>query len=943
MDEPGTDDEAPVVPAWRSSPPTVGAVLVTHNGARWLPQVLASFAALEHDPTLWRVVDVSSTDDGADLVRSSFGADRITYAPAGTGFGEAVHRAVSAMPRTDWIWLLHDDAAVRPDTLAALLDEATTADDIAVVGPKIREWPSLRRLVEVGLTVTSTGARETGLETGEPDAGQHDWPRDVLAVNTAGMLVRRDVWDELGGLDAELPLYFDDVDLGWRVARAGYRTRIAPRAVLFHAEASRRGTRRRVAGDVEPWEQRRAALHVQLANVSGRRFWWQYLRLLAGTLLRTLGLLVARDPEAAGDELQALVSVYAHPGRLRDARRSRIGTARRDDREVRHLFAPFWLPYRHGYDAARDAVVALVRPESVETTGRRSTADEGVGDAPLDDGPSLWRRRPWLVTVSVLVLLSLLAARGLFVGPAGSSLTGGALGATPGSAGEWWRIWFERSHDVGLGSTDPVPTTVLLLALASTPVWFAPGLVVGPLLLLAVPLAGLTAHRLGRRLTDHRRLRIVWAVGYALTVVATGAVSEGRLGTVVALVVLPVVVTTTLQLADHGEAPRRTALRWGIWVAVGTAFAPVVLLLAVLGLGVLLLVDRRLARPALIGVAVAVVLVGPWLLTRVLHPMLWWWESGELLPGAGPGWRTALGLVVGRAGSPEQAPLWLGAGLVVLAVLALLPRATRSVAGVCWVLGLLALAVAVVGVVVDGAVPGSPVPVQPWVGVPVGAVVLALGTAALVGVPTLMADRGRSAGVAVLVVALVLPVGTGVWWVARGVADPIDRARPDSVPAFLTERPGDTLVVSGSTAEGVLVSVVRGEGPVIGEEGLRPSERSTADLTAAVESVLSAPGADGIRRLGALGIDAVYAPDVDADVARALDAAPLLEPSGSDAPTSRVWTMVEPAAPPAVDGVPWRPWVAGGQLVLWLLAIVLTAPVRRRESTLEDDAEEVRA
>ncbi|RYY48915.1 MAG: hypothetical protein EON53_05280 [Actinomycetales bacterium] len=130
---------------------------------------------------------------------------------------------------------------------------------------------------------------------------------------------------------------------------------------------------------------------------------------------------------------------------------------------------------------------------------------------------------------------------------------------------------------------------------------------------------------------------------------------------------------------------------------------------------------------------------------------------------------------------------------------------------------------------------------------------------------------------------------------------------------------------------------------MIGEEGLRPSERSTADLTAAVESVLSAPGADGIRRLGALGIDAVYAPDVDADVARALDAAPLLEPSGSDAPTSRVWTMVEPAAPPAVDGVPWRPWVAGGQLVLWLLAIVLTAPVRRRESTLEDDAEEVRA
>lgn len=940
MEEPGTDD-APVVPAWRSAPPSVGAVLVTHNGARWLPQVLTSFAALEHEPTLWRVVDVSSTDDGADLVRSSFGADRITYAPAGTGFGEAVHRAVESMPRTDWIWLLHDDAVVGPDTLSALLDEATSEEDVAVVGPKIREWPSLRRLLEVGLTVTSTGARETGLETGEPDAGQHDWPRDVLAVNTAGMLVRRDVWDELGGLDPDLPLHFDDVDLGWRVARAGYRTRIAPRAVLFHAEASRRGTRRRVAGDAEPWEQRRAALHVLLANTSGLRFWWQYVRLLTGTLLRTLGLLVARDPDAAGDELQALLAVYGRPGRIRAARRRRLATARRDDRSIRHLFAPFWLPYRHGYDAVRDAVVALVRPESVETTGRRSSVDDGVGDAPLDDGPSLWTRRPWLVTVTVLVLLSLLAARGLFIGPEGSSLTGGALGATPGSAGEWWRLWFERSHDVGLGSADPVPTAVLLLALASTPVWFAPGWVVGPLLLLAVPLAGLTAHRLGRRLTDQRRLRIVWAVAYALTVVALGAVSEGRLGTVVALVVLPIVVTTTLQLADRGGAPRRTALRWGIWVAVGASFAPVLLPLAVVGLVALVLVDRGLARPALIGVVSALVLLGPWILTRFVHPALWWWESGALLPGADPGWRTALGLVLGRAGSPEQAPLWLGAGLVVLAVLALVPRATRGVVAVCWVLALVALAVAVVGVVLPAAVPGSTVVVPAWVGVPVGAVALALATAALLGVPALLADRGRRVVGVALVVALVLPVGTAAWWVARGVADPVDRARPGTVPAFLTERPGDTVVITGSTADGVQVEVVRGAGPLIGEESLRPSDRSTRQLTTAVETVLSAPGAGGIRALSALGVDAVYAPDVDTDVARALDAAPLLEPSGSDAPTSRVWTMVEPAEAPVVDGPAWRPWVAAVQVVGWLVAIVLTAPVRRRESTVE--IEEARA
>ena len=51
--------------------------------------------------------------------------------------------------------------------------------------------PRCSRLLEVGVTISGTGRRETGLEPGEYDQGQHDEVRQVLAVNTAGMLVRR--------------------------------------------------------------------------------------------------------------------------------------------------------------------------------------------------------------------------------------------------------------------------------------------------------------------------------------------------------------------------------------------------------------------------------------------------------------------------------------------------------------------------------------------------------------------------------------------------------------------------------------------------------------------------------------------------------------------------------------------------------------------------------
>ncbi|MFZ0139912.1 MAG: glycosyltransferase [Aeromicrobium sp.] len=919
-------DESGSTRHWLDDPPTVGAVLVAHNGAAWLPKVLASFANMFQAPTAWRVVDVSSTDGSADLLRDSFGAERITYAPSGTGFGEAVRLGVEAMPRTDWIWLLHDDAAVLPGTLAGLLDVATSADDIAAVGPKIREWPSLRRLLEVGLTVTNTGSRETGLETGEPDAGQHDWPRDVLAVTSAGMLVRRDVWDELGGFDPALPMYFDDIDFGWRVARAGYRTRTAPGGVMFHVEASRRGNRRRTAGDVPHWEPRRAAIYTLLANTSAPHIWWQHVRLFVGSLMRVLAFLIGKDPESASDELLSLRGVYLHPIEMRAARRARAATSRRSDRDIGHLFPPFWLPYRHGFDAIRHTVVALVRPEAIETAGRRSTLGEHGPEETedLEDGPSLLERRPWFATVLVLVALSFIASRGLFGGLSGAALHGGALPPAPGNAGDWLLLMWERSHEIGLGSTSIAPVFSMLLGAVATPVWFRPGIVITVLMLFAVPLAGLAAHRLGRRLTPRRGLRIVWAVSYALAVVATGAVAQGRIGTVVALIVLPIVVNTAGQLVD--QPGRQLGLRLGIWISVGAAFAPVVLPLCLVGLVLLLVLEgRSVLRDGIIAALVPVVLLGPWLVQRFGHPFRMWWEAGYPVPGDA----TVLDLALGRAGGPGAAPAWLGIGLLVLAVLALVPRHSRVYVQVCWVVALVGLAFAVLGTAVTYSTTSGPAAITPWVGVPVVVWVAGLLTAVMFAAPEIP-GLPRQAVAVLAVVALVLPVGTGAWWLYRGVNEPLDKSRPAVVPAFLAERPGDTAVVTGSVARGVDVRVVADHGPFLGEEALTPDPQRSAQTTRAVSRLLARASASDIRALEAVGVDAIYAPRADPEVARRIDSAPLLEPAGSDRPDSRVWTLAVKPVKNDDQAPLWGLAVSGVQVLAWVAAIIFTAPVRRR-------------
>ena len=139
---------------------------------------------------------------------------------------------------TEWVWILHDDANPEPGALLGAADAAAETHDADIFGPKLREWPSLRRLLELGVTISATGRRETGLERGEYDQGQHDEVREVLAVNTAGMLVRREVLEQLGGFDTELPLFATDIDFGWRAAAAGHRTLVVPQAVAFHAEAA---------------------------------------------------------------------------------------------------------------------------------------------------------------------------------------------------------------------------------------------------------------------------------------------------------------------------------------------------------------------------------------------------------------------------------------------------------------------------------------------------------------------------------------------------------------------------------------------------------------------------------------------------------------------------------------------------------------------------------
>ena len=134
----------------------------------------------------------------------------------------------------EWIWLLHDDAAPAPEALAELLGAVERAPSVTVAGCKQLDWHAERRLIDVGLSTSRWAERLTLIDADELDQGQYDGRSDTFAVNSAGMLVRRDVWEQLQGFDPALPGSGDDIDFCWRNRLAGHRVVVVPTARMFH-------------------------------------------------------------------------------------------------------------------------------------------------------------------------------------------------------------------------------------------------------------------------------------------------------------------------------------------------------------------------------------------------------------------------------------------------------------------------------------------------------------------------------------------------------------------------------------------------------------------------------------------------------------------------------------------------------------------------------------
>lgn len=564
-----TETLSPVDPITTAAVPVttpVTAVVVTRGRTGYLGTTLRALAQQTRRPLRVLVVDVAPTagdlvgpvlDDAFADVPAPAPRLALVRAPGARTFGEAVRTGLATLAErvderpTAWLWLLHDDSAPAPEALARLVRTVSNAPSVAVAGCKQRTWTDPERLLEVGVRTTRSGRRMTDVEPGELDQGQHDGRTDVLGVGLAGALVRRDVWDVLGGTDPALGPFGDGLELSRRARLAGHRVVVVPTAVVRHAQAAFHGLRPvrgadprgaseevDLDGDGEPdtadptrsfAARRLALLHLRLTSAPLPFVPVVVALTLGAAVLRALGQLAAKHPRLAVAEVRVALLVLLRPGALVRARRR----ARATRAVPRRTLRPLQASWRDVWQAARDR--RLARREARRVVRAPSELE-------LRELASLATRRR--VTLA-LVVVGLVAATGVALGPllgpvaAGAPLVGDALARTTTDLADVWAAATSGWVPGGLGAPGPAdPLQVVLVPLAAL-LGADPGAAVALVVLGGVLLAGVGAWAAAGAATRSVGVRawaaVAWATGPALLL----AVGAGRVGAVLAHVALP--------------------------------------------------------------------------------------------------------------------------------------------------------------------------------------------------------------------------------------------------------------------------------------------------------------------------------------------------------------------------------------------------------------------
>ena len=215
------------------TPGVASVVIVNYRGADDTCAALAALRELRWPRERLEVivVDNASGDGSVERIAKEHPEVELLALGQNRGFAAGCNAGVQAATG-QYLAFLNNDARPDPGWMSAATAVLDRDGSVACVASKVLDWDGeLVDFVDAGLGFYGHGFK---LHAGEPDSPAYDREADVLFASGAAMVVRASTFREVGGFDERYFLFFEDVDLGWRLWLLGHRVRYVPASLTFH-------------------------------------------------------------------------------------------------------------------------------------------------------------------------------------------------------------------------------------------------------------------------------------------------------------------------------------------------------------------------------------------------------------------------------------------------------------------------------------------------------------------------------------------------------------------------------------------------------------------------------------------------------------------------------------------------------------------------------------
>jgi GT2 family glycosyltransferase len=213
--------------------PTVSVIVLNYNGLQYMEDCFSSLSQLDYPEDRVELVlaDNASSDGSVEYVRAHFPQVRVIQFDRNLGISIALNRAAEQV-ESEFVAFLNSDMKVTPHWLTGLVEALSDEMDTVCSSSKILNWDG--NLMDFGGTLMLYLGHGRANGYHDPDLTAYDHVHYILAPCSGAMLIERKLFLDVGAFDEHFSIYFDDVDLGWRLWILGYKVVYAPQSICYH-------------------------------------------------------------------------------------------------------------------------------------------------------------------------------------------------------------------------------------------------------------------------------------------------------------------------------------------------------------------------------------------------------------------------------------------------------------------------------------------------------------------------------------------------------------------------------------------------------------------------------------------------------------------------------------------------------------------------------------